>query len=158
MKVQIMTDSQFGNGKKLAEALKAEFPSEVEVSIADVKDVSPEMIAKGCPDMLILGGAIRVFRGDPKSKKWLKALNKELEQSGAKIKCGAGFLTHALPTEKVQGWAKRYLEKIASASMIEKTYPTLLTARVETQKGPIFPEDMEKARTYIQEFITWANK
>jgi len=157
MKVLIMTDTKVGNGKILAEALKQEFSNGTIVNIADVKEVSPNKIAEDAPDVLILGGAVRMFRGDPKSKKWLSELNKILKKSGAKIQYGTGFLTHALPTDKVQGFARKYLSKIDDASMIEKTYPELLTARVQDQKGPIFPEEMEKARGYVKEFIDWMN-
>ncbi len=150
-----MTDTKFGNGKLLAEALKKEFSNEFDVNIADVKDVSPEKIAEDAPNVIILGGAIRMFRGDPKSKKWLTELNKILEKSGKKIQYGTGFLTHAMPTDKVQGFAKKYLNKIENTSIIERTYSKLLTARVKDQKGPILPEEMEKARGYIKEFIEW---
>jgi flavodoxin len=155
MKVQIMTDTKYGNGKLLAEALEREFSDEHTVKIADVKDVSPENILEDVPDVLILGGAVRAFRGAPKSKKWLNNLNKVLDKSGKKILYGTGFLTHALPTAKVQGYAKKILEKIENASMIEKTYSNMLTARVKGMKGPIFPEEMEKASTYIKDFIEW---
>lgn len=152
-----MTDSRFGNGKILAETLKKEFSQENYVNIADVKDVSPKRIAEDVPDVIILGGAIRMFRGDPKSKKWLIELNKLLGKFGEKIQYGTGFLTHPLPTNKVQGFAKRYLAKIENISMIERSYSVLLTARVKDEKGPIFPEEMEKARVYIREFIEWIN-
>ena len=155
MKVQIMTDSQFGNGKKLAETLKNKFPNEFEVKTADVKDVSPEFVAEYGPDVIILGGAIRAFMSDRKSKSWLKELNGIMKQSGKKIKYGTGFLTHAMPTDKVQGYAKKYLDKIGSFSEVEKKYSDLLTARVKTQKGPIFSEEMEKAEKYIEDFINW---
>ena len=155
MKVQIMTDTKYGNGKLLAEALEREFSDEHTVKIADVKDVSPENILEDVPDVLILGGAVRAFRGAPKSKKWLNNLNKVLDKSGKKILYGTGFLTHALPTAKVQGYAKKILEKIENASMIEKTYSNMLTARVKGMEGPIFPEEMEKASTYIKDFIEW---
>ena len=155
MKVQIMTDTKYGNGKLLAEALEREFSNEHTVKIADVKDVSPENILEDVPDVLILGGAVRAFRGAPKSKKWLNNLNKVLDKSGKKILYGTGFITHALPTGKVQGYAKKILEKIENASTIEKTYSNLLTARVKGMEGPIIPEEMEKARVYIREFIEW---
>ncbi len=155
MKVQIMTDTKYGNGKLLAEALEREFSDEHTVKIADVKDVSPENILEDVPDVLILGGAVRAFRGAPKSKKWLNNLNKVLDKSGNKILYGTGFITHALPTGKVQGYAKKILEKIENASTIEKTYSNLLTARVKGMEGPIIPEEMEKARVYIREFIEW---
>ncbi|UCC20873.1 MAG: hypothetical protein JSV62_06230 [Promethearchaeota archaeon] len=150
-----MTDTKFGNGKLLAEALKNEFSNEIDVKIDDVKDVSPKSIAEDVPNVIILGGAIRMFRAGPKSKKWLTEINKILEKSGKKIQYGTGFLTHALPTDRVQGYAKKYLNKMEKASMIEKTYSELLTARVKTQEGPIFPEEMEKARGYIKDFINW---
>ena len=153
-----MTDTWHGNGTLLAEALKKEFSDEIEVNIADVKDVSPEKIAEDAPNVIILGGAIRMFRGGPKSKRWLSKLNKILEKSGKNVKYGTGFLTHAMPTEKIQGYAKRYLNKIDSASIIESTYSQVLTARVENSKGPIVPEEMDKARVYIKGFIDWIQK
>jgi hypothetical protein len=158
MNVQIMTDTKFGNGKLLAEALKKEFSNEVNINIADVKEVSPEKIADSVPDVIILGGAIRAFRGGPKSKKWITELNKVLKKSGKKIQYGTGFLTHAMPTDKVQGYAEKYLNNMKKASMIESTYSELLTARVKDMKGPIFPEEMEKAKGYIKEFIDWIQK
>ena len=158
MKVQIMTDTWYGNGKLLAEALKKEFSTEIDVNIADVKEISPERIAEDVPNVIILGGAIRMFRGAPKSKKWLKKLNKILEKSGNKIQYGTGFLTHGRPADKVQRFAQKYLNKIAETSMVEKTYSELLTARVESSKGPIFPEEMEKAGVYIKGFIDWIRK
>jgi len=158
MKVQIMTDTWHGNGTLLAEALKKEFSPEFEVTIADVKEVSPEKLAEDAPNVIILGGAIRMFRGAPKSKKWLSKLNKILAKSGKNVKYGTGFLTHAMPTEKIQGYAKRYLNKIDKASIIESTYSQVLTAQVESSKGPIFPEEMEKARDYIKQFIEWMKK
>jgi len=158
MKVQIMTDTKFGNGKLLAEALKQEFPNEIEVNIADVKDVSPERIEEDVPNVIILGGAIRKFRGGPKSKKWITELNNVLKKSGKEIQYGTGFLTHVMPTDKIQGYAGKYLNNIEKSSMIESTYSELLTARVKALKGPILPEEMEKARVYIKEFINWIQK
>jgi flavodoxin len=155
MKVQIMTDSLYGNGKILAETLKKEFPSDYEVKTADVKDVSPSIVAEDGPDVIILGGAIRAFMSDKKSKNWLKQLNGLMKKSGKTIKYGTGFLTHSMPIDKVQGYAKRYLDKIGNFSEVEKTYSNLLTARVEGQKGPIYPEEMEKAKDYIKEFLAW---
>jgi len=155
MKVQIMTHTKFGNGRKLAELLKEEFSTNSDVTIADVKEVSPEIVAENVPDVFILGGAVRMFMSDTKSKRWLKKLDGLLKKSDKKIKYGTGFLTHAMPTSKVQRYAKKYLGKIEDSLMIEKTYNELLTARVEGQKGPIFPEEMEKAKIYVQDFINW---
>ena len=149
-----MTDSQHGNGKKLAETLKEVFSTH-EVKIADVKEVAPNAIAEEIPDVLILGGAVRAFMGDKKSFKWLKELNELLESSRKKIKFGTGFLTHAMPTKRIQGYAKKHLARLEKASMIEKTYTKMLTARVEKMEGPIFPEEMENAKGYAQDFLKW---
>ena len=155
MKIQIMTDTKFGNGKILAERLKKEFSAEDDVAITDVKDVTPEDVAERLPDVIILGGAVRMFKGGTKSKKWFKELDNFMKKSGKKIMYGTGFLTHGLPTNKVQGFAKKYLEKIETSSIVDKTYHELLTARVEGQEGPIFPEELEKATNYIKDFINW---
>ena len=155
MKVQIMTNTKFGNGRKLAELLKEEFSTDNDVRITDVKEISPETVVEDVPDVLILGGAVRMFMSDTKSKKWIKKLDRLLKKSDKKIKYGTGFLTHSMPTSKVQRYARKYLGKIEDSLMIERTYNELLTARVEGQKGPIFPEELEKAKSYIQGFIKW---
>ena len=85
MKVQIMTHTKFGNGRKLAELLKEEFSTDNDVAIADVKEVSPETVAEDVPDVFILGGAVRMFMSDTKSKKWLKKLDGLLKKSDKKI-------------------------------------------------------------------------
>jgi len=158
MKVWLLHDTKFGNGKKLAEFLGNEFPKENEIKVGDVKKVSPLSVAEENPDVIVLGGAIRMFRGASAPKKWLKKLNKELERSKNKIQYGTAFLTHGLPTDKIQGFGKRFLKKMEKASMIEKTFPTILTTQVETTKGPILKEEMEKAKEYIYNFIDWIQK
>ena len=151
----ILYDTQFGNGKILAEFLKKEFPDNVEVRTGDVKKISPDSVAKDKPEVLIVGGAIRMFRGGTKSKKWLKKLNKNLEKIDHKVNYATGFFTHGLPTDKIQGYAKRFLKKFEKSSMIEKTYDKLLTARVKEQEGPIIDEEMEKSKNFIHNFLNW---
>lgn len=150
-----MYDTQFGNGKILAESLEKEFPSEYEIKTCDVKNIDVQSVADENPDILILGGAIRMFRGATKSKKWLKKLDKTLKKNGNNITYATIFLTHGLPTDKVQGFAKRYRKKLEKASTIEQTYPEILNARVKEQKGPILEEEMEKAVQFILKFIDW---
>jgi len=150
-----MYDTQFGNGKILAETLEKEFPSEYVIKTGDVKSIDVQSVADENPDVLILGGAIRMFRGAPKSKKWLKKLDKTLKKNDNNITYATVFLTHGLPTDKVQGFAKRYHKKLKKALTIEKTYPEILTARVKEQKGPILEEEMEKAKQFIHKFIDW---
>ena len=69
MKIWILHDTKFGNGKNLAETLGNECPPEWEVKIGDLKQVSPQIVAEDAPQVLILGGALRAFQGAPASKK-----------------------------------------------------------------------------------------
>lgn len=155
MKLWIVYDTQFGNGKKLANVLKDEAPTDWEVMTGDVKEISPEKIVTSQPDGIIVGGAIRMFQGAPKSKKWIKGLEAELEKSNTSIKAGTTFLTHGLPTNRVQGYSKRFLKKINKAMSIDNTYPVGLTARVKGQEGPILPEEFEKSKHYMKDFVAW---
>ena len=77
MKIWILSESQFGNGRKLADTL-SKASSNNDVKVGDLKEVSPEKVANDKPDAIILGGAIRMFRGAPKSKKWIKKLDTSL--------------------------------------------------------------------------------
>ena len=155
MKLWILYDTNFGNGKSLAELLKNEFSGDWEIKIGDVKEISPTTVVNDTPDVLILGGAIRMFQGAPKSKKWLKQLDKELDLANKDIQYGTLFLTHGLATSKIQGWSKRYLKKLEKSHRIVKSYPQLLTARVQDTEGPFIESELDKAREYIKKFITW---
>ncbi|TFF99896.1 MAG: hypothetical protein EU541_03760 [Promethearchaeota archaeon] len=155
MKIWILYDTQFGNGKKLAEFLGKELSDVDEIMSGDVKDINPKSVADDKPEVLILGGAIRMFQGAKKSKKWLKKLNKELKNIEYKIKYSTAFLTHGLPTDKIQGFGKRLLKKLKKATMIDNVYSELLTARVEDTEGPIMSEEMKKSKEFIQDFSNW---
>ncbi|QEE16758.1 hypothetical protein DSAG12_02588 [Promethearchaeum syntrophicum] len=155
MKLWILYDTNFGNGKILAELLKDEFSGEWEIKIGDVKEISPSTVVNETPDVLILGGAIRMFMGAPKSKKWLKQLNAELEHANKDIEYGTLFLTHGLATNKIQGWSKRFLKKLEKSKRIVKPYSQLLTARVQDTEGPFIESELEKAKEYIHNFIKW---
>lgn len=155
MKAWIMHDTQFGNGEKLAEFLGKEFSETDDITIGHVRKTDVKEIVDDLPDVFILGGAIRMFRGAPASKKFLKKLDSELEANNRKIHYATAFLTHGLPTDKVQGFGKRFLKKLQNASAIEKTYPELLTAQVEGQEGPIKDPEWGKAKKYIKDFIAW---
>lgn len=155
MKIWILHDSKYGNGKKLAEELGNTFPSNTEIKIGHINEISPEIIAQNLPDALILGGAVRMFRGAPASKKWLKNLSNLLQISNKTISTGLIFLTHALATEKVQGYAKRFWKKMSRSPAILQTYPQWITARVNTSEGPFFEGEIDNALKIASEFHSW---
>lgn len=155
MKVAILYDTKFGNGKNLAETLAQQFPSDSEIKIGDVKETNPAEISTFNPDVLVLGGAIRMFFSSGVSKKWIKEFNSEMKKKNHQSSVGAAFLTHGLPTNKVQGYGKRFLKKVSQASQISKTYPECLLARVSGQEGPFADGEVEKGQKYIQKLLEW---
>jgi hypothetical protein len=149
MRVVIVHDSLYGNGEKLALLLKDAFPAQGEVEVAHIRDVSPEGLAGEPPDLLVLGAAIRKFLGGAASRKWLSSLKAAL--GGRTIAYGAGFLTHGLPSSRIQGWARRYQKALQQSGVFSEVYTELLTAKVADVQGPLINEDLEKAKTYIKD-------
>lgn len=158
MKFWIMHDTNFGNGKLLAETMGEICSENHEVRIGDIKKVSVEEVIEDVPDVLILGAAIRMFQGGPVSKKWLKTLDNELGKSNKSIKYGAGFITHGLPTNKIQGWVKRYMKKLNSAQNLQKIYVPCFTGQVAGQEGPFKDGVLEQAKKFVQELQNWVDK
>ena len=155
LKLWILYDTKFGNGKILAELLKKEFPDVWEIKLGDLKEISPNTVVYDAPDVIILGGAIRMFLGAPASKKWLKQLNNELEKTNKNIQYGTLFVTHVLSTNKIKGYVKRFWKKLEKTTKIAKPYPQILTARVQEVEGPFVESELKKAKEFIHEFINW---
>ena len=87
MKVCIVHDSKFGNGKIIAETFAEAF-READVTIGHIKKKSPKVVIQDPPDLIIVGTAVRMFRISRGSKKWLKKLHKNLDKTGKKINFG----------------------------------------------------------------------
>ena len=155
MKIWIMHDTQFGNGKALAELMAKEFPSEYDVSVGDVKTTSTHTVAQDAPQLLILGGAIRMFMGAPKSKKWLKNLSRELSKTNTTIPFGTTFLTHGLSPNKVYRYGERMQKKIAKSPGITNIFSVCLMARVADTEGPFVEGELDKGRKYIKDILAW---
>ncbi len=77
MKVWIVHDSKFGNGKSLAEAMGGVFQQRVEVGIGHIKKVTPHEVATEKPDLIVIGTAVRMFSTSFASKLWIRGLKKE---------------------------------------------------------------------------------
>jgi hypothetical protein len=154
-KVWILHDTKYGNGKNLAELMGQEFPAEYEVKIGDIKLINPQVVADDSPDVLLLGGAIRMFMGAPKSKKWMKDLGGACEKKIHKISYGATFLTHVLPAEKIHGYGKRMLNKVKNSLIIEKSYSKCLFAQVSAIEGPFKSGEVDKAKEFVKDLVDW---
>ncbi|MHA1776164.1 MAG: hypothetical protein ACTSWC_05290 [Promethearchaeota archaeon] len=157
MKIWILHDTKFGNGKNLAEQLAKTYSDGDVVKIGHVKEINPKIVINDKPDVLILGGAVRMFRGAPASKKFLKKLTKIARKTNQTIPGGIVFLTHGLPTDKVQGFARRYWNKMSRSPAIVRTYPQWITAKVVGQEGPFDEGEVEKVIKQVKTFQSWMN-
>lgn len=155
MKVWILHDTKFGNGKNLAEQIAKTYSENDVVKIGHVNQTDPQVVLDDKPDVLILGGAVRMFRGAPASKKFLKKLGKIAQNTNQTIPAGIVFLTHGLPTDKIQGFARRYWIKMSRSPAVVRTYPQWITAKVIGQEGPFDEGEVERAIKQIKTFQAW---
>ncbi len=155
MKIYIMHDTKYGNGKLLAEAIGETFSDIHDIKIGDIKIMTPREVVADSPDALIMGAAIRAFLGGPLSKKWLKGLDQELERTQKSISFGGSFLTHILPTKKVQGYKKRMLNKIKKVKNISEVYDECLMGRVVGMEGPFEDDVIGMTEEYAKKFEKW---
>ena len=144
MLVRIIHDSQYGNGKMLAESMGKVFEQKAEVKIAHIKDVTPKQVVEEEPTVLIIGTAVRMFMVSNASKKWIKNLIKELKDAGKQIPYGAVFVTHMLNKKRIEKKGNRFYELIKSGNIVKTMHPEWLEAQVEGIEGPLKPGSIER--------------
>jgi hypothetical protein len=137
MKVWIVHDSKFGNGKSIAEAMGQVFQQKTKVKIAHIKVVSPHRVAEDKPELLIVGTAIRAFSTSSISKIWIRRLKKELRKVNHIIPLGVVFITHVMKKETVQFWGRRFHNILERGIAIGEVYPGWLSGKVTKVKGPL---------------------
>jgi hypothetical protein len=137
MKVWIVHDSNFGNGKSLAEAMGEVFRQQVEVGIGHVKKVSPKEVAGDKPVLIIVGTAMRAFSTSLASKIWIYRLKTQLRKVNHIVPLGVVFITHAMPKKMVEFWGKRFHKILDRGIAIAEVYPDWLSGRVIDTKGPL---------------------
>ena len=157
MKVCIVHDSKFGNGKIVAETF-AESLKEAEVTIGHINRISPKSIVEDPPDLIIIGTAVRMFRISRGSKIWLKKLHKNLMKSGKKIDFGAGFVTHMRDVNKVSSRIEGYYNLLHETTSIANIYPNWLLGQVEAIEGPLKDGVLDKIRIGAREMIKWMDQ
>ncbi|MCY3412460.1 MAG: hypothetical protein INQ03_12555 [Candidatus Heimdallarchaeota archaeon] len=153
MKILIIHNSAFGNGITLAKTIAAEFDTE-EVLIHHNGEISPFDAIVWNPDLLIMGTAVRVFRINRQSKKWIDTLNKILKEKGKKIPFGACFITHALSTEKHMKKGHNFLSKLEKGEF-EEVWPEWITGKVISQDGPFEEGVLDYVSGKAKEMISW---
>ncbi|MFW9930805.1 MAG: hypothetical protein ACFFD1_15560 [Candidatus Thorarchaeota archaeon] len=153
MKVWIVHDSKFGNGKQIAEIFGRTFEKD-DVKIGHIKSVNPEEIVRDSPDILVVGSAIRIFRISG-SRKWLEKLQKVLKKFNRKIKYGICFITHARDIDKISKHSEKFYQLLSDGDRISNVYPEYLLCQVEDIEGPFKTGVVENAIKFSKSFHQW---
>ena len=158
--VWILHDSKYGNGKMLSETLAKVLEEHgKQVQIGHVNDIDPNEVATNPPELLIMGGAIRMFFMSRAPKNWFKKLVKELERSNKTIPHMGVFVTHARAKSSIDNYGKRLLNYYNSTKGIKigKIYDTWLSGKVKEMEGPFEDDVIDRATTFAHELITWSH-
>jgi len=157
MKVQIIHDSERGNGKQMAEKLAAELQAKgSEVVVGHRSELTPEQTAENPPDLLIVGAAVRKFFLSPPVKKWITRLGRELDRLDTRIPYAAVFLTHAMPDKMVEGRVTRLQGNLSRVPGIGEVRTEWLSGQVTDVPGPFVDGALENAAAFASDLIEWA--
>ncbi|TFG00522.1 MAG: flavodoxin family protein [Promethearchaeota archaeon] len=158
MKIWILHDSQYGNGKKIAETMKETFSNEADVEIGHVKEIDPEQVFKEKPDMLIVGTAIRAFTTSLASKNWIRKFKRLVRTANEKVLVGAVFVTHGLPKKWMKFQGNRFYRIFKRGNIFNKVYQEWLSGRVEEVEGPLVEGTIEKTKQTAKELLELSKK
>jgi menaquinone-dependent protoporphyrinogen IX oxidase len=153
MKVWIVHDSKFGNGKSLAETMGQVFQEKMDVEIAHVKSIFPHRVAEEKPELIVVGTAIRAFSSSLASKMWIRRLKKELRKVNHIIPLGVVFITHVMKKETVQFWGKRFLNILDRGIAIGEVYPEWLSGKVIAPEGPLAEGIIEEIKHHSRQIL-----
>ncbi|NHJ40707.1 MAG: hypothetical protein FK731_11805, partial [Asgard group archaeon] len=115
MKVWIIHDSTYGNGKRIAETIGKVFEKKLDVKIYHVKDINPKQVVDDSPDALVIGTPVKAFMTSLKCKLFIRGLKNQLKKANKNIKFGVSFVTHAMPTKNVTFQANRFNKILGKA-------------------------------------------
>jgi flavodoxin len=161
MKGLILFRSHYGNTKQVAESMAQEITAlGHEAVVQDLRQKLPDL--KGF-DFVMVGSPTRIARADGKALSALKHLRKK----GFTKKPVALFDTYGpVPTdtqklEKGRKWlypgAAGKMKKLAEEQGLN-LYPETLRCEVQGMKGPLAEHQLEKATSFVKEFIADINK
>lgn len=154
MKICIIHDSKFGNGKIIAESISNSFPN-AEVIIGHNRKISPKSVAQNPPNLLIVGTAVRMFRISRGSKNWLKKLEKTMKKTRQRIEFGAGFVTHMREVNKISLKIEGFYQLLANTTVINEVYPKWFLGQVIDQQGPLKAGVLDKIKEESLELSNW---
>jgi menaquinone-dependent protoporphyrinogen IX oxidase len=156
MKVTIIHDSRFGNGRRIAEtiadALRA---ADAEVRVGNTHELKPNDVARDAPDLLVVGTAVRMFQLSGATKRWLRALRRALHSSRGSIARAATFMTYGMPDSATTRFGERLRRSVARVREISAVYPEVFRGRVSDTEGPLVEGTIDRARGHAEQLRSW---
>lgn len=153
MKLVIIHDSQFGNGKLLSETLAQSIGAD-ETIIRHRKEMMPKDVILENPDLLIIGTAVRVFKISRPSRRWLKKLKKEMNHQENFHPHTSCFITHVLSKQRHEKKAAKFMNMIMESGCT-KLHPKWFSGKVKDQEGPFEDNVLVDVTKYGKELIKW---
>ena len=161
MKGLILFRSHYGNTKQVADSIEQQITVlGHEAVVQDLRQKVPDL--EGF-DFVMIGSPTRIARADGKALSALKHLRKK----GFTKKPVAVFDTYGpVPAdpkqlEKSRKWlypgAAGKMQKLAKEQGLN-VYPETLRCEVQGMKGPLAEHQLEKAASFVKEFISDINK
>jgi menaquinone-dependent protoporphyrinogen IX oxidase len=155
MKIWIMHDSVYGNGKRVAERLANKLGQIGNVTIGDVKVITPDQVAKENPDGIIFGSAIRAFQNSINLKKWFKIYSQMAKNENKIASFSAVFVTHASSKNFMTKLGDNALKTLQKSMIFRKVYPEWFSVQVIGQKGPLEAGELEKFDEIGPRLVRW---
>ncbi len=139
MKIWIVYDSKFGSNIKVADYMKHLLGSNHEVKVSYAKKVSPSMVVKDNPEILLFGGPLRAGNLSYTIRKWSEKFGKEAKKKSLILKKLGSWETKGKISEedlqKAEGMEKKILEKSLHTPEILKH----LMAGIPCVESPVEP-------------------
>ncbi|MFP4114661.1 MAG: hypothetical protein ACOC2Y_04195 [Spirochaetota bacterium] len=162
MKVCIVHDTQYGNGEKLAEAMRDRFEaSGAEVMVKHENELVPEEALRSEPDLVVVGGAVRAFMVSRRPKSWIDGLQRALRAARRSRDAdvyGAVFMTHGLSKGAVEKRGLRLQRRLARALGQERVYPVWISGKVIGQEGPFHDGVLDEVARETDRIVEWYEK
>lgn len=148
MKILVCYDSTFSTNEKIAQKIGQELGKTYDTIIRHIQKIKPLELIKENPDVLIIGGPIRMGNLSLALKSWIHSIGVKLETKKNKIKYVGFFCTHIMDREYKEKWMDLY----NAHPFAEKIFPEFLSLRVKEMQGPLLESENPKIDSFLEKF------
>ncbi len=152
IKIWIIYHTKHGNCKSACENLKRILCEKFDVSIGDVANIKPEVVAKDSPHLLIVGSRIIIGSPDKKVKKFVNKLGSNLKNPISKA---ATLYTHSLEWDSEYAKMARILE---DNKIVKEVLPEILNIKMVKTKGPAEPNQDKNINAFAEKVAEYIIK